>query len=182
MAAATQTGERVKDAYKNHPRSFNHNPNEQEIAWLNTQMPSPDPTILDVTAGGGSIPFEAGRLGFRTIANELNPVACHILRATCEWPQEYGYPLLDDYKEVSTRFQTRVSELMDGIYPDEQVPDCAGGKLPPSDSATAAPETAMTRQIVPTGKLATPSTLKYFPKGIPKHTFGLVPHVVQDAA
>ena len=26
--------------------------------------------MLDITAGGGSIPFEAGRLGFRTIANE----------------------------------------------------------------------------------------------------------------
>ena len=88
------------------------------------------PVVLDVTAGGGSIPFEAGRLGFRTIANELNPVACHILRATCEWPQEYGYPLLDDYQEISPRFLTRVSELMDGIYPEEPEPNCAGGKCP----------------------------------------------------
>ena len=65
--------------------------------------------VLDVTAGGGSIPFEAGRLGFRTIANELNPVACHILRATCEWPQDStATPLLDDYQEVSSRFLTRV--------------------------------------------------------------------------
>ena len=38
-------------------------------------------------------------------------MACHILRATCEWPQEYGYPLLDDYQEVSTRFQTRVQRI-----------------------------------------------------------------------
>ena len=108
-------------------------PNKRAF-WKNPSFLTDDkdntPVVLDVTAGGGSIPFEAGRLGFRTIANELNPVACHILRATCEWPQEYGYPLLDDYQEVSTRFQTRVSELMDGIYPDEQVPDCAGGNCP----------------------------------------------------
>ena len=88
------------------------------------------PVVLDVTAGGGSIPFEAGRLGFRTIANELNPVACQILRATCEWPQKYGYPLLDDYQEVSTRFLNRVNELMEGIYPEEAAPDCAGGNCP----------------------------------------------------
>ena len=28
------------------------------------------PVVLNVTAGGGSSPFEAGRLGFRTIAND----------------------------------------------------------------------------------------------------------------
>ena len=31
-------------------------------------------TVLDPFAGGGSIPFEARRYGFATIANELNPV------------------------------------------------------------------------------------------------------------
>ena len=30
---------------------------------------------LDPTAGGGSIPFEAARLGLATFANDLNPVA-----------------------------------------------------------------------------------------------------------
>ena len=73
------------------------------------------PLVLDVTAGGGSIPFEAARLGFRTIANELNPVACLILRATCEWPQQYGYPLLDDYRECAEAFQYRVAELLDVV-------------------------------------------------------------------
>ena len=69
-------------------RAFKHNPD-----FLPNDT-TEAPLVLDVTAGGGSIPFEAGRLGFRTIANELNPVASHILRATCEWPQRYGYPLL----------------------------------------------------------------------------------------
>ena len=49
------------------------------------------PPVLDLTAGGGSIPFEAGRLGLKTIANELEPRRfAFILRATCEWPQRYG--------------------------------------------------------------------------------------------
>ena len=50
------------------------------------------PTVLDPFAGGGAIPLEAGRLGSRAIANDYNPVAHLILRATCEWPQMYGKP------------------------------------------------------------------------------------------
>ena len=42
-------------------------------------------TILDPTAGGGSIPFEALRLGHQVIANELNPVAAVILYATLNY-------------------------------------------------------------------------------------------------
>ena len=91
------------------------------------------PLVLDVTAGGGSIPFEAGRLGFRTIANELNPVASHVLRATCEWPQRYGYPLLDEYGRkpsltdawsgIAGRYLARVTKLLEGVYPEETEPD-----------------------------------------------------------
>ena len=50
-------------------RAFKHNPD------FLPDGTTAAPLVLDVTAGGGSIPFEAGRLGFRTIANELNPVA-----------------------------------------------------------------------------------------------------------
>ena len=105
-------------------RAFLHNPN---LLISNTATA---PVLLDVTAGGGSIPFEAGRLGFRTIANELNPVAAHIVRATCQWPQQYGYALLNDYHEVSNLFHTRINELLAGVYPDDPAPDCAGGNCP----------------------------------------------------
>ena len=91
------------------------------------------PVVLDVTAGGGSIPFEAARLGFHAIANELNPVASHILRATCEWPQRYGYPLLDEYGRktsltdawsgIAGRYLARVTELLEDVYPEENEPD-----------------------------------------------------------
>ena len=50
------------------------------------------PTVLDSFAGGGAIPLEAGRLGCHGIANDYNPVAYLILRATCELPQTYGKP------------------------------------------------------------------------------------------
>ena len=69
-------------------------------------------------------------MGFRTIANELNPVACLILRATCEWPQMFGRKLLEDYREVSQKFLSRVSEKLADAYPEEPQPDCAGGTCP----------------------------------------------------
>ena len=105
-------------------RAFLHNPE------FLTERGDSAPVVLDVTAGGGSIPFEAGRLGFRTIANELNPVACLILRATCEWPQKLGRKLLEDYREVSQKFLSRVSEKLADAYPEETHPDCAGGNCP----------------------------------------------------
>jgi adenine-specific DNA methylase len=46
-------------------------------------------TVMDPMAGGGSIPLEALRLGFRTIAGDYNPVAYLILRATIEFPARY---------------------------------------------------------------------------------------------
>jgi hypothetical protein len=50
------------------------------------------PVVLDPFAGGGAIPLEAGRLGCQPIANDYNPVAYLVLRATCEFPQKYGKP------------------------------------------------------------------------------------------
>ncbi|GEM_PF-288558 len=47
-------------------------------------------TILDPMAGGGSIPLESLRLGFRTIAIEYSPLAYLLLKATIEFPAKYA--------------------------------------------------------------------------------------------
>ena len=122
MDAIKASGQWSNVAFSN-KRAFTHNPTPAETAWFQQNLAVPNPTILDVTAGGGSIPFEAGRLGLQTIANELNPVAALILRATCQWPQQHGNPLLSQYRQVSARFQQRVNELLDGVYPPEKQPD-----------------------------------------------------------
>ena len=103
-------------------RAFKHNLTPVEAEWLKSNLAVSDPLVVDITAGGGSIPFETGRLGLRSIANELNPVAALILRATCQWPQQYGYDLLDAYSAVSSRFRKRVNELLEGVYPTEPQP------------------------------------------------------------
>ena len=114
------TGEKLDEAYSM-KRAFTHNPTTAEREWFSRNLAVGDPVVLDVTAGGGSIPFEAGRLGLRSIANELNPVATLILRATCQWPQKYGPALHDAYSEVSRKYLERVRELISGneVYPPE---------------------------------------------------------------
>ena len=114
------TGQWSDVAFSN-KRAFTHNLTDDERKWFQSNLAVPDPIVLDVTAGGGSIPFEAGRLGVNNIANELNPVATMILRATCEWPQKYGPALRDAYVEVSANYLARVRELIveNNVYPRE---------------------------------------------------------------
>ena len=50
-------------------------------------------SVLDVFAGGGSIPFESARLGFKTYSSELNPVAS-LLQETI-----FNSVTIDDYSE-----------------------------------------------------------------------------------
>lgn len=66
-------------------------------------------TVFDPTAGGGSIPFEAMRLGCNVIANDLNPVATAIEKATLTYPVIYGNSLLNElayYGKILTDQQT----------------------------------------------------------------------------
>ena len=122
LAAAKDAGIKAAAGYAN-KRAFTHNLSPTQAQWFRNNLAVPNPTVLDVTAGGGSIPFEAGRLGLHAIANELNPVAALILRATCQWPQQYGPALLTQYRQVSAPFQQRVKELLAGVYPAEKQPD-----------------------------------------------------------
>ena len=45
------------------------------------------PKVLDMFAGGGSIPLEAMRLGCEVTASDYNPVAWFLLKCTLEYPQ-----------------------------------------------------------------------------------------------
>ncbi len=53
---------------------------------------APRPKVLDMFAGGGSIPLEALRLGCEAYALDLNPVAHIIELCTLVFPQKYGRP------------------------------------------------------------------------------------------
>lgn len=78
--------------------------------------------ILDPTAGGGSIPFEALRLGHHVIANDLNPVATVIQYATLDYPRKYGKSLTKDITRWGNELVAFVSERMAPFTPFSDLP------------------------------------------------------------
>jgi putative DNA methylase len=58
-------------------------------AEINRSCEGVPPRILDPFAGGGSIPLEAVRLGLKTFAGDLNPVAVMVERGMLEVPQRF---------------------------------------------------------------------------------------------
>lgn len=106
MANAKTSGERVENPY-DYPRAFCFLPPAIASGW----------TVLDPTAGGGSIPFEAIRLGAQTIGNDLNPVAAIVLKTTAELPLQFGTELLGRFTELSAEFLKRVKPLVSEVFP-----------------------------------------------------------------
>ena len=78
--------------------------------------------VLDPTSGGGSIPFEAIRLGHTVIANELNPVASVILHATLEYPARFGESLVADITHWGEKLLRHVSAAMTDVTPFSPLP------------------------------------------------------------
>jgi putative DNA methylase len=93
-------------------------------AYQNDHLPTPSNfTVLDPTSGGGSIPFEALRLGHKVIANELNPVATIILKATLDFPARFGFELHSEIEKWGQKLVSVVEAKMDGYYPFSKIPE-----------------------------------------------------------
>lgn len=122
---ARRSGVRFEGEAYRYPRAFSYTPTDSDLRWLAEQSCAKvAPTLLDSTAGGGSIPFEALRLGCNAIANDLNPVAWLILKATVELPARFGTPLLGRYRELSTEFIRRRDERLGFLFPAEPAENC----------------------------------------------------------
>lgn len=102
-----------EDSY-GYSRAFTQAPVATEASGL---------TVLDPTAGGGSIPFESLRLGHRTIANDLNPVAAVILHATLNFPVQFGKSLIKDIEQWGRKLAERVEDELRDLYPFSPLPD-----------------------------------------------------------
>jgi len=125
--AARRKGERFEGQAYSYDRAFKYNLNNEDKDWLQYEVRRIGldfATVLDPTAGGGSIPFEAIRLGFNAIANDLNPVASLIERATIEFPLKYGAELLEEYNSISQEFVKRREERLQEFYPKEPKDHC----------------------------------------------------------
>lgn len=75
------------------------------------------PTLLDPFSGGGAIPLEGERLGAQSIANDYNPVAHLILRATCEYPQAYGRKIVEDVERWAQWILKKARDKIGHLYP-----------------------------------------------------------------
>ena len=119
---ARRRGERFEGQAYTYPRAFSHVPGQDDILWLRGVFGDDGVAalaVLDPTAGGGSIPFEALRLGAPAFANDLNPVSALIMRATAEWPSVHGEALKEPFEELAGRFVRAREERLAPYFPPE---------------------------------------------------------------
>lgn len=74
------------------------------------------PTIIDPTAGGGTIPLESLRYGLPTIANELNPVAWLINKVILEYANEVG-SIREDVEKWADIIELKAQESLNEYFP-----------------------------------------------------------------
>ncbi len=119
LARARQTGKMIVNPYSG-PRAFTVNPSADDLALLGDLLEhtwgTRELSVLDPFAGGGSIPFEALRYGFTTYANDLNPVAAVILKATLDYPARFGPALADDIKQWGKRWYELVKPKLQPYF------------------------------------------------------------------
>ena len=118
ISAANRTGERLGAGAYGYPRAFGYVPDDADRLWLHENTVR-NAVVLDPTAGGGSVPLESVRVGLHTIANDLNPVAALIERATIEWPARFGASLRSAVEALGERLTREVRERLAGVFPDE---------------------------------------------------------------
>ena len=118
---AKRNKERLEPNVYGYKRAFTYVPDNGEKQWVRLANGSSLDTlsILDPTAGGGSIPFEVNRIGLKAIANDLNPVAALILKSTVEWPGRYGSVLLEQFGELACAFVRRAEPKYECVFPEE---------------------------------------------------------------
>ncbi len=97
-----------KQAYKNSPDARDLHLLHDVLRWVWDGVP----TVLDPTAGGGSIPYQAVRYRLPAHANDLNPVAASVLKSGVEVPAMFGTSLAEDLRRHGELFVDRVSERL----------------------------------------------------------------------
>ena len=113
----------LEDAKRNNKVIYMIRPNRKYVKSIivNSLRRNPsDVTIIDPMAGGGSIPLESARLGFRTVAVEYNPVAYLILRASVEFPAKYADAgLFEETLKAAKMFIQRAREELGQYYGED---------------------------------------------------------------
>ena len=97
--AAKAEGRATRTNAYGYKQAYKNSPTQQDLTLLHRILKytwNDVPSVLDPTAGGGSIPFEAIRYRLPARANDLNSVAAAVLRAGIEVPSIYDETLVED--------------------------------------------------------------------------------------
>jgi putative DNA methylase len=118
---ANDQGIKLKVHPYGYQRAFTINPSQEQLEELYDLLEwtwgTRDITFCDPMAGGGSIPFEALRYGLTVHANELNPVASVILKATLDYPARFGPSLAADIRKYGDLWAKKVRERLEPFFP-----------------------------------------------------------------
>jgi len=122
IKVANETGTKLEGNGYGYARAFTVNPTQGDIArlqrlWGLAADSDSRPVVLDPFGGGGSIPFEAARVGCDTIANELNPVASAILQGTVVLPAQLGPAFASTIKRYGDSWAKAVRKRLDEYFP-----------------------------------------------------------------
>jgi putative DNA methylase len=105
----------------NWKRAFKHTPTQPQLDSLHERISRfwgrDRISVLDPMAGGGSIPYEALRLGLDVVAGELNPVAYIILKATLEYPVKFRERLLPAVRDFCEEVHRRAKSELEEYFP-----------------------------------------------------------------
>ena len=121
---ARRTGVRVDNPY-DYNRAYSYSPNQSDLEWLKSTLGNSASNflVLDPTAGGGSIPFETMRFGLVPFANDLNPVASLIMKATVEWPSEFSQDIRDQFENLASKWRGHLEDRLETLFPQRDMPE-----------------------------------------------------------
>ena len=121
---ARRTGVRVDNPY-DYNRAFSYSPHQSDLEWLKSTLgkSASNFLVLDPTAGGGSIPFETMRCGFVPFANDLNPVASLIMKATVEWPSGLSQDIRKQFENLASKWRDHLEDRLENLFPQRDMPE-----------------------------------------------------------
>lgn len=132
LADANSRGVRLQDGGYGYRQSFKNRLSTEDLQLLQRVLQRAwggRPVVLDPTAGGGSIAYEAMRFGLATAANDLNPVAVAILMASLSISGVFGSELAGDLRQYGQRLADRLSERLRPFFELESVEERVVGYI-----------------------------------------------------
>ena len=123
LAQAKAAGVKLQENPFFWKRVFEHVPSERELSRFYGLLMEfwgvERPLVVDPMAGGGSIPFEAMRLGLPVVAGDLNPVAFVCLKGTLEYPAKFGKRLLPAVESFCKEVHEAAKAELEEFFPKQ---------------------------------------------------------------